>query len=101
MINESLSNYVTMKEYLSKELHYGMERMKDLVKYTRCRKSYIISKWNESSREQSLKVIGFRVMGLSPSPEDIQKNQNLKATVGYILANLMGLNHFSYEDKQM
>lgn len=96
MVNEALMSYIGMRDFLGDELKYGMNRMERFVETINCRESILRKMWKDPNWETHLTLSGIEVFGKQVTFEDLKKNSDLKAAVGYILANVGTPTNFQY-----
>lgn len=98
MVNEALMAYVGFKDFLGQELKYGMNRMNRLLGSINCRQTLVYKMWADPDWETHTTLSGIEILGKEVTFEDIKKYPDLKAAVGYILANVGTPAHFQYGD---
>lgn len=100
MINESLMVYIGLRDFLGEELRYGMNRMRRIVETSGCRKSIVLKMWEDAQWETHSTLDGIEVFGSQVTFDDVNKHPDLRAAVGYILANVGVMNNFAYNNKE-
>lgn len=96
MLNEAMMGYIGMKDFLAEELKYGMNRFSKALAASNCRKTILHKIWADPKWETHTTLEGIKVFDQQVTFEQVKRNPALKATVGYILANVGGPMYFQY-----
>lgn len=108
MLFEGMMNYLAMRDLLKDELAYGYNRMDDAIKRSNCRNTILHQMWNDPSwpafniqDEDAFALDGKEILGNKVTWEEVMKNPDLKAAIGYLLAGVAQPNYFfQYESKR-
>lgn len=96
MLNEAMMSYINMKDFLGVELKYGMNRFAKVVDTSGCRKTVLHKMWFDPNWVTHTTLEGIKVFDRQVTFQQINRNPDLKAAVGYILANLGTPMYFQY-----
>lgn len=96
MLNEAMMFYIGMRDFLGVELQYGMKRMGREISAANCRKSIQHRMWADPNWETHTTLDGITVFDKQVTFEQVKRNPDLKAAVGYILAKEGAPLYFQY-----
>jgi hypothetical protein len=96
MLSEAMMGYIGMKDFLGDELKYGMIRFARAVDSANCRKTILHKIWADPTWETHTTLEGIKVFDQQVTFDQIKRNSDLKAAVGYILANVGAPMNFQY-----
>jgi hypothetical protein len=99
MLNEGLMIYIGLRDFLGQELSYGMKRMERALGTVNCRRSYVHKMWADPKWETHTTLEGIKIFDKQVSFDDVNRYPDLKAAVGYMLANIGVTPYFQYNKK--
>lgn len=96
MLNEALMTYLGNRDFLGKELIYSFNRFNDLLKTANCRKSYVHKLWEDPNWVTHVTLDGMEILGKGITLGEAKQSESLRATVGYMMANIATPYFFQY-----
>ncbi len=85
MVNEAMSHYLQLRDFLGKELRYGMERFEQRAAVVNCRRSILFQMWGDRDWKTHYTLDGIRIFNRPVTFDDLEARPELKAAVGYLL----------------
>ncbi len=86
MVNEAMSHYLNLRDFLAEELRYGMDRFDRRAMVANCRRGIVYRMWEDKNWKTHYSLDGIEVLGRPVSFDEVGVNPELKAIVGYLLA---------------
>lgn len=96
MLHEGSLQYLNLRQLLQKELKYSYKRMENKIASSNCRKTFYNQIWKDPQWRILTNLDGVTVLGKEVTLEKVKHDSDLKAAVGFMLANVGDTIHFQY-----